>query len=57
MRPIFLGIVIGTVLYAPISIYVFGNGIDVIIDRLYFMLAGALCCWVGMANTGRETTP
>jgi hypothetical protein len=41
-RDILIGIAIGSVLYAPVSHYVFGTTIEALCDRAYFSLGGAL---------------
>lgn len=39
---VFAGIVIGSALYAPIAVYVFGHDPSVMIDRAFFTLLGAV---------------
>jgi hypothetical protein len=49
------GLVIGSALYAPFGMYVYGYGVEVVIDRLYFMCVGALA--VMLANIQKDATP
>ena len=38
---VLIGLAIGTIIYAPISMYVFDTSIGQMIDRTYFMFGGA----------------
>lgn len=39
---VFSGIVIGSALYTPIAVFVFGHDPSVMLDRAFFLLVGAV---------------